>query len=54
MDYTEPVWEVMKEEVEELEIFEKVEVIEEVEDLEASPQYMHPPHGIKRPPPPTH
>ena len=38
MEYVEPVWEVMEEEVEVLEDFEEVEVIEEVEEVEASPQ----------------
>ena len=54
MDYAEPVWEVVEEEVEELEDFEELEVIEEVEEVKASPQYMHPSYGIKRPPPLTH
>ena len=31
MEYVEPVWEVMKEEVDEIEDFEEAEVIEEVE-----------------------
>ena len=48
MEYAEPVQEEMEEEVEEL------EDIEEVEEVEASPQYMHPSYGIKRPPPLTH
>ena len=52
--YAETVWEVMEDEVEELEDFEEVEVIEEVEEVEASPQYMHPSHGLKLPSPPTH
>ena len=51
MEYVETVWEIMEEEVEELEYFEEVEVIKEVE---AYPQYMHPSHGLKRPPPLTH
>ena len=38
----------MEEELEEL------EEVEEVEEVEASTQYMHPSHGIKRPPPLTH
>ena len=54
MDYAEMVWEVMEEEVEEMEYFEEVEVIEEVEEVEAYPQYMHPSHGLKQPPPQTH
>ena len=47
MDYAEPVWEVVEEEVEELEDFEELEVIEEVEEVKASPQYMHPSNGLK-------
>ena len=43
-----------EEEVEELEDFEDVEVIKEVEEVESSPRYMHPSHGLKLPPPPTH
>ena len=54
MDYAEPVWEVMEEEVEELEDFEEAEVIEEVEEVEASTQEMHPSNGLKRTLPPTH
>ena len=38
MDYSEPVWEVIEEEVEELEDFVEVEVLKEVEEVEASPQ----------------
>ena len=38
MEYTEPVWEVMEEEVEEMEVFEEVEVIEEVVEVKAYPQ----------------
>ena len=37
MDYTEPVWEVMEEAVQEPEDYEEVEVIKEVEEVEASP-----------------
>ena len=51
MEYAEPVWGVMEEEVEELEEFEVGEVIEEVQEVEASQKYMHPSHGMKRPPP---
>ena len=54
MEYAEPVWEVMEEEVEELEKIEEVEVNEELEEVEESTQYMHPSHGLKRSPPPTH
>ena len=37
MEYVEPVWEVMAEEVEEVEDFEEVGVIKELGELEASP-----------------
>ena len=37
MEYIEPVWGVIEEEVEELEEFDEVELIEEVEEVEASP-----------------
>ena len=53
IEYMVPVWEAMGEEVKELEEIEEVEVIKEVDKVEEYPQYMHPPHGIKRPPPPT-
>ena len=54
MEYAEPVWEVMEEEVEEVEYFEEVEVIEEVEEVEESTQYMHPSNGLKCPSPTNH
>ena len=38
MEYAEPVWEVMEEELEELGYFEEVEVTKEVEEVEAYPQ----------------
>ena len=38
MEYENPVWELMEEEVEELEDFEELEVIKEVEEVGASTQ----------------
>ena len=38
MEYMEPVWEILYEEVEYMEDFEEVEVIKEVEEVEKFPQ----------------
>ena len=37
MEYVEPLWEVMEEDLEEMEEFEEVEVNKGVEEVEASP-----------------
>ena len=37
MEYVEPLWEVMEEDLEEMEEFEEVEVNEGVEEVESSP-----------------
>ena len=38
MEYADPVWEVMEEEVEDLKYFEEVEVNDKVEEVDVSPQ----------------